>query len=179
MLQKMRKIAFIISIAMILCVSFADGERIESGNGSQNNTSQPVTPKFITTDDLKKLRWIEGTWRDTGDAEKPVYVRYYFKNDSTLIVEEFDDETLSKVMETFRFELKNGRFGNVLDEARWVATELTDDAITFMPVGKALNSIRWQKEADGSLKDVLDFPAGDNKPASQLIYRMKKWAVKQ
>ena len=36
------------------------------------------TNKF-TTADLQKLRWIEGTWRGTGDVDKPFFERYRSK----------------------------------------------------------------------------------------------------
>lgn len=128
----------------------------------------------ISNHELTKLRWIEGTWRGTGDVEKPFYERYHFENDSTLVVESFADETLSKVDDVTRFELRDGTFGNWGDGARWAATQLTDESITFEPVVRARNSFRWQRESKDLWKAILDWPASEGKPARQRIYRMER-----
>ncbi len=98
----------------------------------RNAPTTSPTPPPLTPADLVKLRWIEGSWRGTGDVEKPFYERYRFENDTTLAVDGFDDEKLSKVTDTTRFELKDGRFGNGGDGARWVATAL-DDFLSLSP----------------------------------------------
>ena len=67
-----------------------------------------ATPRHISTSDLAKLRWIEGTWRGTGDVEAPFYERYHFESESTLVVEGLTDEKVDKVSDVTRFELKDG-----------------------------------------------------------------------
>jgi hypothetical protein len=121
-----------------------------------------------------KLRWIEGTWKGTGDVEQPFYERYYFEKDSTLVVESYSDETLSKVSDVTRFELKGGEFGNGGESARWAATELDDGSITFAPVARARNWFRWQRESKDLWKAVLDWPAAEGKPARRRVYRMER-----
>ncbi|HEY0546524.1 MAG TPA: hypothetical protein VGC91_14190 [Pyrinomonadaceae bacterium] len=138
------------------------------------DSSPQAKPKRITPDDLKKLHWIEGTWRGTGDVEKPFYERYHFEG-TTLVVESFTDETLGKVDDVTRFELKDGQFGNYGEGARWAATQLTSDSITFEPVTRARNSFRWQHESKDAWKAVLDWPAMEGKPARQRVYRMERW----
>lgn len=100
---------------------------------AQSSPAPAPSPKNITTDDLKKLRWIKGTWRGTGVTQPPFFERYRFENDSTLAMEELADESLSKVNSTSRYELKNGQFGN----GRYVATDLDDTSITFSPLSRA------------------------------------------
>lgn len=136
-------------------------------------SSPQAKPKRISPDDLKKLRWIEGAWRGTGDVEKPFYERYRFEG-TTLVVESFKDETLSKIDDVTRFELRDEQFGNYGEGARWTATRLTDDSITFEPVAKARNSFRWQHESKDVWKAVLDWPAMEGKPARQRVYRMER-----
>ena len=144
-----------------------------------SDSGQTVKPKQLSTEELKKLRWIEGTWRGTGDVERPFYERYHFENDSTLAVESFADEKLSKVEDVTRFELKDGQFGGGGGGSRWVVTELMESSVTFSPAEKARNSFRWQKETDGSWKAVLDWPATADKPARQRAYKMEPWPTAQ
>jgi hypothetical protein len=73
--------------------------------------SESAQTRKFTTADVQKLRWIEGTWRGTGDVDKPFFERYRFEGDSVLLVDGFEDETLAKVTDTTRFELKDGEFG--------------------------------------------------------------------
>ena len=141
----------------------------------QNASTATPPPAAITPADLAKLRWIEGSWRGTGDVEAPFYERYRFENDTTLAVDSFDDEKFSKVTETSRFELKDGRFGNGGEGARWVATVLDDNGITFEPVAKARNSFRWQKETPDVWKAILKWPQTDKAAARERIYKMERW----
>jgi len=141
--------------------------------GSHQAQLPQPTPKHISTSDLKSLRWIEGTWRGTGDVEKPFFERYHFENDSTLVVESFPDETLTKVEDVTRFELKDGQFGNLGEGSRWVATELDGKSITFEPVARARNTFRWERESEKRWKAVLNWPANGNTPAKQKIYQME------
>jgi hypothetical protein len=144
---------------------------------SQTNTplqSDNPQPKTIAAADLTKLRWIEGSWRGTGDIDKPFYERYKFENDTTLIVESFADEKFDKVTEVSRFELKDGRFGSSTGEAGSVATALDDNSITFAPLGKARNSFRFQRESADVWKAVLNWREADGTPKER-VYRMERW----
>jgi hypothetical protein len=149
----------------------------QQSSAAQPPNAPPTTapqPKRVTADDLKKLRWIEGAWRGMGDAQEPFFERYRFENDTTLAVESFKDETLSKSDDVTRFELKDGVFGGGGDGARWAATGLDDNSVTFSPVAKARNTFRWQRESADVWKAVLDYPAGGDKPARQRVYRMER-----
>jgi hypothetical protein len=142
----------------------------------QPATPQPQAsqPKRVTADELKKLRWIEGAWRGTGDVEEPFFERYRFESETTLAVESFKDQTLGKADDVTRFELRDGVFGNWGEGARWAATELGEGSVTFSPVAKARNTFRWQRESADVWKAVLDYPASEGKPARQRVYRMER-----
>src|ERR1041384_5432310 len=86
--------------------------------------ADPAQTKKFTAADVQKLRWIEGTWRGTGDIDKPFFERYRFESDSVLAVDSFADETLAKVTDTSRFELKDGEFGGGSEGYRYVAVSL-------------------------------------------------------
>lgn len=144
-------------------------------NNVQELSAQGAKPALsINASDLKKLKWIEGTWRGTGDVEQPFYERYYFENESTLVVESFSDETLSKVTDVTRFDLKDGQFGNRGEGSRWAATELKEGSITFEPVVRARNSFLWERESNDVWRAVIKWPAAEGKPARQRVYRMER-----
>ena len=134
-------------------------------------------PKNLTPADLSKLHWIEGTWRGTGGDVPPFYERYKFESDSTLVVETLSDETLSKVSDTSRFELKDGHFGSNDGASGSVATALDDNSITFAPLGKASNSFRFQRESANSWKAILNW-TDKNGAAKERIYQMERWPAK-
>jgi hypothetical protein len=153
--------------ALLLCVAACAGG--PSATSPQPTASQKPTPATITAADLARLRWIEGSWRGTGDIEKPFYERYRFENDTTLMMEELADETMSKVNDTTRYELKDGHFSN----GRYVATALDEKSITFEPVN-AGNSFRWERESENSWKATLWWPATKTAPAGQIVYRLER-----
>jgi hypothetical protein len=139
------------------------------------DTSPSPAATLITPAELAKLRWIEGSWRGTGDVDVPFYERYRFENESTLLVDSFPDEKLTKVDDTTRFELKDGQFGNAGEGSRWIATAIDDNSINFEPVSKARNSFSWKRESPDLWKAVLNWPATGNSPAKERVYRMERW----
>lgn len=141
-----------------------------SVNEAQRAASPAPSPKKITPGDLAKLRWIEGTWRGTGETQGPFFERYHFENDSTLVMENLADETLSKVTETTRYELKDGQFGN----GSSVATDLDDKSVTFSPLLKGRDSYRFQTESKDLWKAILTVPAGGTTPAREIVYKMER-----
>lgn len=171
------KVFAIIFVTGVLLFSFNLFVSTTPGARAQETSTQAAKPKRLSPGELAKLRWIEGTWRGTGDIEKPFYERYHFEDDSTLVVEGLADETLSKVTEVTRFELKDGAFGNAGEGARWVATQLEDKFVTFEPIARARNTFRWQSESKDVWKAILDWPANDKSPARQRIYIMERFSA--
>lgn len=146
------------------------------GCGNRYGDSQatvPVQNKFSAAD-LAKLRWIEGTWRGSGVDQAPFFERYRFEGESTLAVDSFPDEKLEKVDDTTRFELKDGEFGGGSGGARYVASVIDDQGITFEPVLKAKNSFRWERESADTWKAILKWPAADGKSLRERIYKMER-----
>ena len=138
------------------------------------NSDLAQTKKF-TAADLQKLRWIEGTWRGTGDVDKPFFERYRFEGDSVLVVDSFEDETLAKVTEITRFELKDGELGGGNDGHRYVAKSLDDRSVEFGPGVNVKNGFRWEFESKDVWKATIIFPANGTKPAGQRVYKMERW----
>jgi hypothetical protein len=164
-------------IAGLALLGAAACARTRSDSSTQNASAPSPSPKLLAAADLAKLRWIEGTWRGTGIDQPPFYERYKFENDSTLVVEGLADETLSKVNDTSRFELKDGHFGHSEGESGSVATALDDNSITFAPVGKG-NYFRFQRESENSWKAILNWTAKDG-TAKERIYHMERVSPKK
>jgi len=164
-------------LLLLALMNFAACAKTESQPAAQSPSpaaaSPSPVPKQITPGDLAKLRWIEGTWRGTGGDVPPFFERYKFENETTLLVETLADETLSKVSDQSRFELKDGHFGYSAEGSGSVATALDDTSITFEPTGKSRNSFRWQRESANSWKAVLKW-TDKNGAAKERIYSMER-----
>jgi hypothetical protein len=91
-----------------------------------------------------------------------------------LAVDGFEDETLQKVTETTRFELKDGEFGGGNEGARYVATSIDDRSVEFGPAVKVKNSFRWERESKDVWKATIMLPANATKPARQMVYKMER-----
>jgi hypothetical protein len=175
---RIRLLPIILTSGLVL-VTVAGCARSTPVNPAQKASTQSPSPspKAINAADLTKLRWIEGSWRGTGDEQSPFFERYKFENGSTLVVETLADETLSKVTDVSRFELKDGHFGSGTNESGSVATALDDNSITFQPLGKG-NSFRFQRESENSWTAILNWTDKAGAPKER-IYHMVRWAAKQ
>jgi hypothetical protein len=161
-------------LLLAVILSLSGVQAIPAGAGRTVFDQFPA-PGTFTEADLKKLRWIEGTWRGTGGGVPPFFERYKFENDRTLAVETLEGEKLEKVTDVTRFELKDGRFGGGSEGSRWEASSIDDKSINFVPVTKARNSFRFDRESETIFTATLDYPANAEKPARQRIYRMERW----
>jgi hypothetical protein len=107
---------------------------ISTSIGACQAAKPAAVPGNFTAADIAKLKWIEGTWRGTGEKQPPFFERYSFDG-TTMIVEGFGaDETLQKIEETSRFELHDGKFGHVEGDKESAASSITDSAVQFVPV---------------------------------------------
>jgi hypothetical protein len=175
-MYRKQQLAFLL-LALVALINFAACAKTESQPAAQSSpapaaSASPV-PKQITPAELAKLRWIEGTWRGTGGDVPPFFERYKFENDTTLLVETLADETLSKVSDQSRFELKDGHFGYSADGSGSVASSLDDTSITFEPTGKSHNSFRWQRKSANSWKAILKWTDKNGAPKER-IYSMER-----
>jgi hypothetical protein len=143
--------------------------------GCQSSGAKPGT---FTEADVAKLKWIEGTWRGTGEKQPPFFERYHFEG-STMVVEGLADETGEKVNETSRFELKDGRFGQASGDSESAASAITDTYVQFIPVKGSKNSFRFEKQTADTWQATIEWPADGNKPARTIVYKMERVKGKQ
>ena len=156
------------------CTSKPTAISVNTPSPQATPTPPPATPAKLTAEDLKKLRWIEGTWRGTGVNQPAFFERYHWENDTTLAVDSFENEKLEKVTDTTRFELKDGEFGGGSEGARYVATALDDNSVTFGPVVKARNSFVWRRESKDLWTAIIQPLPRPDKPAKDIIYKMER-----
>ena len=148
-----------------------------TNSGTQEAIAQSTPSNKFTAADIAKLKWIEGTWRGM-DGDKPFYERY--KVEETALVVEGLKADGSPDGEPGRFELKNGEFGKGEGDKRSAASEITADHIQFVPaVPGKLNRFRFERQANGTWRAVLEWPATANKPAGQKIYIMEPYLVRE
>lgn len=167
----MKLASLLIGLLTLTCAIACNKAASNSNNQTPAVAPTPtITAKTITPADLQKLKWIEGSWRGTGEVQPPFFERYRFENESTLVMEELADESLSKVNRTTRYELKDGRFGT----DRAVATALDDTSVTFSPLIPGRNSFRWQSESKDSWKAILTLPATGAAPAKETVYKLER-----
>ena len=153
----------LMTAASLLVLMFAACQR------SPEAQNDPPIATNLTTADVARLKWLEGTWRGSGVDQAPFFERYRFENESILAVDTFPDEKLDKVEDTARFELKDGRFGN----PHYAASKIEDNAVDFEPI-TAKNSFRWERVSENAWKAILTWPAQGNKPAGERVYNMER-----
>jgi hypothetical protein len=168
-------------VAVAAACSSGTGNTTANTNAQPADSPQPAaTPSNkLTEADVAKLKWLEGTWRGM-DGQKPFFEGIRFEG-STMIVETYPDETLSKVGDTSRFELKDGEFGHTVGDQRSAASSISDRSVQFVPAaaepgGPAKGStFRFERQDDGTWNAVLETPATGSRPASQKVYKMEPW----
>lgn len=176
-----RKLTYLLTFVLLAAFSLpavigCRAKPSETANTPSAQATPPaVTPAKLTAEDLKKLRWIEGTWRGTGVNQPAFFERYRWENDTTLAVDSFDNEKLEKVTDTTLFELKDGEFGGGGEGRRYVATALDDNTITFGPVIRARNFFVWKHESKDSWTAIIKPLSTPDKPAKDVIYNMERW----
>ena len=172
-------LALTLFFAFGLLTAFACASKptpISANTSSSQATPTPqATPAKLTAEDLKKLRWIEGSWRGTGVSQPAFFERYRWESDTTLAVESFENEKLEKVTDTTRFELKGGEFGGGSAGSLYVAVALDDNSITFAPVVKARNYFVWKRESKDSWTAIIKTLPTPDKPAREIVYNMGRW----
>lgn len=140
--------------------------------GNPPNSDAPPQAAKLQPGDLKKLSWIVGTWKGTGENVEPFYERYRFDGDQVLVMESLSDASLTKINSTTRYELRDGRLQGGNDSPR-VAVELTDRSVTFAPAAGKGNAFQWVNKDQNSWEAILDAPVS-NDPKRKVIYHLQR-----
>jgi hypothetical protein len=163
----------VLAIIIVSFIAAACSNAQVANSVTQEPIAQPTPSNKFTAADIAKLKWIEGTWRGM-DGDKPFYERYKIE-ETALIVEGLNPHG-SPDGEPGRFELKNGEFGKDEGDKRSAASEITADYVQFVPAVRGkMNRFRFERQANGTWRAVLEWPATADKPARQKIYIMEPW----
>jgi len=180
------RIVVLVMVAVVWsCADSGSRQRVASDTaataGRQPPPAAPIPPKVA--DDLRALRWIDGTWRGTGEGTAAFYERYRLIDDSTLVVESLADSTRTRVSDTTRFLLRGGALTSVPGGSgeptpgapRWFASALGADSARFEPLSAVRNTFVWRR---GSSLDAweaeLRWPATATRPARRVVYAMRR-----
>ncbi len=182
MFGRATKFLFLLTLtAAAFSCSGGTAENRETANTQAAETPKPrATPSNQFTDaDIAKLKWLEGTWRGM-DGQKPFYERIRFEG-TTMIVETFADETISKINDTARFELEDGEFGNTVGGNRSAASSITEDSVQFVAASAQAgadpkgHTFRFERLSDGTWQAVLETQPAPGRPAGEKAYKMEPW----
>lgn len=129
-----------------------------------------VKPAILDRAQLASLRWLEGSWRGTGDDTPPFFERYTFPNDSTMISATFTDSTRQVVNDSSVYQLRDGQFGST----QYVVTAIGGDSIAFAPIGTATNSFVWKRVSADEWMAVLAFPSSSGTGVTTRTYTLRR-----
>ena len=136
-------------------------------------TTKPAL-KNVTAKDIAKIDWINGSFKGTG-ADKPFYNRYTLSG-TTLRIESFDDEAMTKFMDKSVYELKDGMFANPTGQDRFAASEISDDVVEFVAITEKPAILRYERVGDGTFKAIFEYTGADGNQArvSYIMVPLKK-----
>lgn len=167
-----RIIATALALALVACGDRDKSADTPAAAPSPSATPQPtIVAARISSGTLTRLPWLLGTFRGTGaegTAQAPFYERYSLANDSTLIVESFTDSTLTGKIDTTRYEARHDSLSTP-GSARYLATAISGDSVTFGPFVGVSNGFTWRK-GDAAGWTAVIIPAKANAP--RRTYRM-------
>lgn len=169
----MRKKTFLFAFFTVSLIGAACSHSQVANVHDSPPSAQSTPSNKFTTADIAKLKWIEGTWRGM-DGDKPFYERYKVE-ETALVVEGLNADGSAKGAPD-RFELRDGEFGKDEGNNRSAASAITADYVQFVPAvpGKG-NSFRFERQANGTWRAVLEWSANAKRPAGQKIYIMEPW----
>jgi hypothetical protein len=177
--------AFMLAAAACSEQTKAPENKAQTTQNTSPNTAPTDAPKpppvskkpanNITVADIAKIKWLEGSYRGTG-AEKPFFNRYRF-NGTTLNIESYDDEAMTKKVDSAVYELKDGMYANPSGKDRFAATEITDAYVQFVTMASEKPAaLKMERQGDGSVKATLEWTGPDGNPTQRsfILERLNK-----
>jgi hypothetical protein len=130
-----------IRILVIAAIAVATATHARDVGAQVSQKGQPKTP--FSTEDFRKLRWIEGRWKATSPGEQTYYERCKFVNDSTIEITYYGDSAFARETGSGRVYLSVGRVYHTFGPGRWGATSVDANGIYFIPQDNAHNTFAW------------------------------------
>ena len=99
---------------------------------------------------MSALRWLDGTWRDSGSSGNTYYEVYRFESDSFIRIRYYSDVTLAEARDSSSIYIRAGAIYHETPMGRWRATHLDSLGIRFDAVDEAGRSFVWRRETPTS-----------------------------
>ena len=166
-------------LAMGVTLSACDGsESDEPASASDSSAAgapavPAAAPATVSLEQFGALRWIEGTWRGSGDEQPTFYERYTFADDSTIRAEASSDSTFPTPEEAGAIRLRGGRVTTGEQNMEWAVTSLDARSVRFDPVRGARNTFVWTSTSDTSWTARLSWTDREGTPHER-IYEMRR-----
>lgn len=146
------------------------GALLLAGSGVAAAQAASNRPATVTRAEFRQLRWLEGAWRSTREGQRPTFERYSVMNDSTYVIQYLADSSLTSTRGTAMLRLRKGRLYQVSGQARWIATTVRADRISFVPDEIARTRITYRRESSARWirTTTVDEPTGPREEVSHL-----------
>lgn len=99
---------------------------------------------MFTTDDLARLRFLEGRWSGKAPDGSVFYEEYDFPDQTTMRSRRYPDASFAKSTDGSTIALKDGKVTSTWGDFTWQASELDEGKATFRPVN-APSSFTWRR----------------------------------
>jgi hypothetical protein len=161
--------AIMLGFSIIACAKRSDDDAPPAQ--STADTAVPA-PAQVSTSAFNALRWLEGRWVGSGEAQRPFYESYAFLDDSTLMTRSYADSTFRQVSDSSVIQLRAGKLESVNKTTRYVAVAIAPDSVVFAPGSGARNSFKWQRRSPTEWTAVIiPLPSSQRPPVT---YQMRK-----
>ena len=171
--MKSRILVAVLALALSGCKDKPADPRGQPPAPEVSATPETIDAAVVPAGALRQLPWLMGTFRGTGadgTAQGEFFERNSLLNDSTLIVESFENATLTGKIDTTRYELRHDSLTNT-GPGRYIAIAISPDSVTFGPLAGVNNFFTWHK-GDDSTWIAMIFPFGSD--AGFRVYQMKR-----
>jgi hypothetical protein len=151
----------IIVLALLFCTAFACREIPNSIPADIEFEAAPIVR--YTQGDIRKIRWIEGSWKST-QPEQPVKKNFQFSPDNSLDILEIGNSGAFSTLLTWHA----GCF-YLGDNREWVVTWIGEKDVRFEPTRPGKNPFTWTRFGEDQWYHVTHSPRGDQPVLMQRI----------
>ena len=162
----MRRTILLMAVGFAACT--ARDEAPAAGAGDES-----VGGKFATIEFTERLRFLEGTWRGRMENGQAFYERYTFVDDTTIVMHNLADSTLTRATDSSRISLREGTIASVSGTSRYVASKIDSAGVQFEPVVGASNRFLWTPAGPNAWRATLEWKDKDGTPKTT-VYLLER-----
>jgi hypothetical protein len=114
------------------------------------DTPGSAAPAAVTAAQFQTLRWLEGTWRGTGEGVSPFFERYRFVDDSTIRRYTYVDSSFAQISDSGTTALRGAGVTGGDPEPEWQVTSVDSTGWHFESLREAGRGFTWSRIRDGT-----------------------------